>query len=78
MPEAVQVFCNALPFTKLVDAMQDIMTRNLPFDAVVLKMLYLAAPSLILFALGTIAYRLDLKRALDNSILDSAISRLVE
>ena len=29
MPEAAQIFGNALPFTKLVYAMQDIMTRNL-------------------------------------------------
>jgi ABC-2 type transport system permease protein len=62
MPEAAQVFGNALPFTKMVDAMQDIMTRNLPFDAVIPEMLYLAASGLILFTLGTIAYRIALKR----------------
>ena len=62
MPEAAQVFGNALPFTKMVNAMQDVMTRNLPFDAVVPEMLYLAASGLILFALGTIAYRISLKR----------------
>jgi ABC-2 type transport system permease protein len=62
MPEAAQVFGNALPFTKLVNAMQDIMTRNLPFDAVIPEMLYLTASGLILFALGTIAYRIALKR----------------
>ncbi|HDQ05476.1 MAG TPA: ABC transporter permease [Candidatus Bathyarchaeota archaeon] len=62
MPEAAQVFGNALPFTKLVDAMQDIMTRNLPFDAVIPEMLYLAVSGLILFTIGTIAYRIALKR----------------
>jgi ABC-2 type transport system permease protein len=62
MPEAAQAFGNALPFTKLVDAMQDVMTRNLPFDSVIPEMLYLAASGLILFTLGTIAYRIALKR----------------
>lgn len=62
MPEAAQAFGNALPFTKMVSAMQDIMTRNLPFDSVIPEMLYLAASGLILFALGTIAYRISLKR----------------
>jgi ABC-2 type transport system permease protein len=62
MPEAAQAFGEALPFTKLVTAMQDIMTRNLPFDAVVPEMLYLTASGLILFTLGTIAYRIALKR----------------
>jgi ABC-2 type transport system permease protein len=62
MPEAAQAFGNAIPFTKLVDAMQDVMTRNLPFDAVIPEMLYLAASGLILFTLGTIAYRVALKR----------------
>jgi ABC-2 type transport system permease protein len=62
MPEAAQVFGNSLPFTKLVNAMQDIMTRNLPFDAVISEMVYLTASGLILFALGTIAYRIAIKR----------------
>jgi ABC-type multidrug transport system permease subunit len=62
MPEAAQAFGNALPFTKLVDAMQDVMTRNLPFDAVMPEMVYLAASGLILFLVGTIAYRISLKR----------------
>jgi ABC-2 type transport system permease protein len=62
MPEAAQAFGNALPFTKLVNAMQDVMTRNLPFDAVIPEMLYLTASGLILFTLGTIAYRITLKR----------------
>ncbi|MGD9131199.1 MAG: ABC transporter permease [Candidatus Bathyarchaeota archaeon] len=62
MPEAAQAFGNALPFTKMVSAMQDVMTRNLPFDGVIPEMLYLAASGLILFALGTIAYRIALKR----------------
>ncbi len=62
MPPAAQAFGNALPFTKLVNAMQDVMTRNLPFDAVIPEMLYLAASGLILFTLGTIAYRIALKR----------------
>ncbi len=62
MPEAAQAFGNALPFTKLVDAMKDIMTRNLPFDAVIPELLYLTVSGLILFSLGTIAYRIALKR----------------
>jgi len=62
MPEAAQAFGNALPFTKLVNAMQDVMTRNLPFDAVIPEILYLVASGLILFTLGTIAYRIALKR----------------
>jgi ABC-2 type transport system permease protein len=62
MPKAAQDFGNALPFTKLVSAMQDVMTRNLPFDSVIPEMLYLAASGLILFTLGTIAYRIALKR----------------
>jgi ABC-2 type transport system permease protein len=62
MPPAAQAFGEALPFTKLVNAMQDVMTRNLPFDAVIPEMLYLAASGLILFTLGTIAYRIALKR----------------
>ncbi|MGD2066704.1 MAG: ABC transporter permease, partial [Candidatus Bathyarchaeota archaeon] len=62
MPEAAQAFGNALPFTKLVNAMQDVMTRNLPFDAVVPEIVYLAVSGLILFLLGTIAYRISLKR----------------
>ncbi|MHC3129918.1 MAG: ABC transporter permease [Candidatus Bathyarchaeota archaeon] len=62
MPEAAQIFGEALPFTKLVNAMQDIMTRNLPFDAVIPEILYLTVSGLILFILGTIAYRISLRR----------------
>jgi ABC-2 type transport system permease protein len=62
MPEAAQAFGNALPFTKLVNAMQDIMTRNLPFDAVIPEIVYLAVSGLILFLVGTIAYRISLRR----------------
>ncbi len=62
MPEAAQAFGNALPFTKLVNAMQDVMTRNLPFDAVMPEILYLAVSGLILFLIGTIAYRISLRR----------------
>ena len=62
MPEAAQAFGKALPFTKLVDAMKAIMTRNLPFDAVIPEILYLTVSGLILFSLGTIAYRIALKR----------------
>jgi ABC-2 type transport system permease protein len=62
MPAAAQAFGEALPFTKLVDAMKAIMTRNLPFDAVVPEFLYLTVSGLIFFALGTIAYRVALKR----------------
>ena len=42
MPEPAQVFGEALPFTKLVSAMQDIMTKNLPFEAVMTEIIYLA------------------------------------
>jgi ABC-2 type transport system permease protein len=62
MPEAAQAFGEALPFTQLVSAMQDIMTRNLPFDAVIPEISYLAVSGLILFLIGTIAYRISLKR----------------
>lgn len=62
MPAAAQTFGEALPFTKLVDAMKAIMTRNLPFDAVIPEMLYLTVSGLFLFALGIIAYRITLKR----------------
>jgi ABC-2 type transport system permease protein len=62
MPKAAQAFGNALPFTKLVLAMQDIMTRNLPFDTVIPEIVYLAVSGLILFIIGTIAYRISLKR----------------
>jgi ABC-2 type transport system permease protein len=62
MPEAAQAFGNALPFTKLVEAMKDIMTRNLGFDAVVPEMIYLLVSGVILISLGIIAYRLALKR----------------
>ena len=62
MPEAAQYFGELLPFTKLVDAMKDIMTKNLGFDAVVPEMTYLLISGVILFALGTIAYRVSLKR----------------
>ena len=62
MPKAAQDFGNALPFTKLVIAMQDIMTRNLPFDAIVPEIVYLAVSGLILFLVGTIAYRISLRR----------------
>jgi ABC-2 type transport system permease protein len=62
MPEPAQIFGEALPFTKLVNAMQDIMTKNLPFEAVMPEIIYMTISGLILFALGTITYRLSLKR----------------
>ena len=62
MPEAVRVFGEALPFTKLVNNMKSIMTRNLPFDAIIREILYLNASGLILFIIGAIAYRISLKR----------------
>ena len=62
MPAAAQAFGETLPFTKLVNAMQKIMTRNLAFDAVIPEILYLAVSGLILFLLGTIAYRISLRR----------------
>jgi ABC-2 type transport system permease protein len=62
MPEAARTFGNALPFTKLVDAMKAVMTRNLPVDAVMPELIYLTISGVILFALGTVAYRMALKR----------------
>ncbi len=62
MPPAAQAFGEALPFTKLVNAMTDLMTRNLPFDAIIPELMYLTVSGIILFTLGTIAYRLALKR----------------
>jgi len=62
MPEPAQIFGEALPFTKLVNAMQDIMTKNLPFEVVMPEIIYLTISGLILFAVGIIAYRLSLKR----------------
>ena len=62
IPEAARAFGEALPFTKVVDTMKAIMTRNLPFDAVIPEILYLTVSGLILFIIGTIAYRISLKR----------------
>lgn len=62
MPVAAQIFGEALPFTKLVTATQGIMTKGLPFDAVMPEVLYMAISGLILFALGIIAYQISLKR----------------
>jgi len=62
MPKPAQIFGNVLPFTKLVTAMQDIMTKNLPFEAVMPEIIYMTISGLILFALGVIAYQLSLKR----------------
>jgi len=62
MPEPAQIFGEALPFTKVVYAMQDIMTKNLPFEAVIPEFIYLTISGLILFVIGVIAYRLSLKR----------------
>jgi ABC-2 type transport system permease protein len=62
MPEPAQIFGETLPFTKLVDAMQSIMTKNLPFEAVTPEIIYMTVSGLILFALGIIAYQLSLKR----------------
>ena len=62
MPEPAQIFGEALPFTKLVNAMQDIMTKNLPFEAVMPEIIYMAISGLILFAIGIITYRVSLKR----------------
>ena len=62
MPKAAQIFGEALPFTKLVDAMKAIMTRNLAVDAIIPELLYLTVSGIILFAIGTIAYRIALKR----------------
>ena len=62
MPRPAQIFGEALPFTKLVNAMQGIMTKNLPFEAVMPEILYLVVSGLILFALGIIAYWSSIKR----------------
>jgi ABC-2 type transport system permease protein len=61
MPESAQIFGEALPFTKLVYAMQDIMTKNLPLEAVMPEIIYMTISGLILFTLGIIAYKLSLK-----------------
>ncbi|MFZ7138664.1 MAG: ABC transporter permease [archaeon] len=62
MPQAAQAFGRALPFTKMVDAMTDIMTRNLGIEAILPELLYLTVSGIVLIALGTIAYRISLKR----------------
>jgi len=62
MPEPAEIFGEALPFTKLVNAMQSIMTKNLPFEAIMPEILYMAISGLILFTLGVIAYWSSLKR----------------
>jgi hypothetical protein len=62
MPEAAQAFGNALPFTKMVDAMTAIMTKNLPFESITSEILYLTISGVILFLIGAIAYRIALKR----------------
>jgi len=62
MPEPAQIFGEALPFTKLVNAMQGIMTKNLPFEAVMPEIIYMTISGLILFTLGVIAYWSSLKR----------------
>jgi hypothetical protein len=61
-PEDIPDNARALPFTKMVDAMKAIMTRNLPFDAVMPEMVYLTVSGIILFIMGTIAYRMALNR----------------
>jgi len=62
MPEPAQIFGEALPFTKLVNAMQNIMTKDLPFEAIMPEIIYMTISGLILFTVGIIAYRLSLKR----------------
>lgn len=62
MPRAAQIFGEALPFTKLVDAMKAIMTRNLAVDAIIPELFYLTVSGIILFSIGTVAYRIALKR----------------
>jgi len=62
MPKPAQIFGETLPFTKLVYAMQDIMTKNLSLEAVMPEIIYMTISGLILFTVGIIAYRLSLKR----------------
>jgi ABC-type multidrug transport system permease subunit len=62
MPRDAQIFGEALPFTKLVDAMKEIITRNLGVDAIIPELVYLTVSGIILFTIGTIAYRIALKR----------------
>ena len=62
MPKPAQIFGEALPFTKLVNAMQGIMTKGLPVEAVMPEIIYMAVSGLIILALGTIAYQSSLKR----------------
>jgi len=42
--------------------MKAIMTRNLTVDAIIPELVYLTVSGIILFAIGTIAYRIALKR----------------
>jgi ABC-2 type transport system permease protein len=62
MPSSAQAFGNTLPFTKLVDAMQDIMTKGFPITEEVPEILYMTTFGLILFVLGVVAYWASLKR----------------
>lgn len=62
MPRAAQAFGRILPFTKLVLAMQNIMTKNLPLEAVMPQIVYMTFSGIILFALGVEVYMLSLKR----------------
>jgi len=62
MPQAAQAFGRILPFTKLVLAMQNIMTKNLSLEAVMPQISYMALSGMILFTLGVAAYMLSLKR----------------
>jgi len=56
MPAAAQMFGETLPFTKLVEAMQSIMTKNLPLPSVMPQIIYMSVSGLILFVIGMLAY----------------------
>ena len=62
MPKAAQLFGEALPFTQLVNAMKEIMTRNLSFDAIIPEFIYLTISGIILFSIGVIVYRITLRK----------------
>jgi len=62
MPAPAQVFGEALPFTKFVEAMQNTMTKNLPLSSIMPQIIYMVISGVILFAAGVLAYWWSLKK----------------
>ncbi len=62
MPVPAQVFGEALPFTKFVEAMQNTMTKNLPLSSIMPQIIYLTISGVILFVAGVLAYWWSLKK----------------